>query len=702
MTVPLDCEITFDKPSNGIVSTTGFGASGVIDEKLYKSLANENCWYEKHSKSVILRPNIEASLKDMALADADFTYGDSADWEVRKPLGFGYNMLYHKKTSTSSWVKWQTALKTNQAFVVWFSKLVGNVSGGASSLGIYLLDFATAIYSLMIDMRFGKEVVIYRGDSKVWQTGFPQQFTDSNTEKPINFLICMFINDWIILGFNGLESTVGFKVEKDKWDGVTIDQNGREYPILAPSGINVQMVSDGVFWTGYNQLYFESNGELKSQDVMPGYQFVEDTPSTHEISNHILPKDNGNHCDDSLEIVEVSGAGSAYKFKYALGLSGCNYGTSKAGYSGLTPAIFSFKVADNMIRTSAPASPYTLDTDILQYTDNQSEGRDGSTQGASSTTIISGADSYYPTILAYRNRKMDIQIEGNTRATHLTDTMRLKRPEFGKRDIEVSGFDYSKRCRNAYVLSPAVYDGERHGDIMQALAELAGVSVTIAGYSTDPVFPVSIDTSKANWEFKVGTNVWDAMQTIRQYSGWVLYFDANGVLQYKPRPTSSDAAKYTFRTNHDLVTGSDIYIQDLEGEWVDWVRTRVVVRGKASERVEGKYERDQLITVKVPADPSTAENEIGETRIALYIDPSIANEEIALWVARNIFSWYTKPHVFVNFTVPEADGCLDIWLYDVLNLYDAETNLTGKYLIRDVTLTTTQKNAIATIQAMEL
>ena len=685
------------KLQKGILQKTGLDWVFVASERKLKSLTNidSKIYYEKHTGSYILTPNINTSLKDMALTDADFIY--PTNWELVTSPSFSHKLLYHKKTDEEDVVSFKTVFQINQGGIFWWEKWVS--SDSSKPLTFYFLG--TSLENdgqLFIRMFPSKNVdVIYQGKI-LYHGSLPKN--EINTNSPFasfNFLIVLIVKDQIIIGLNGLENSIGLKINNPV--DTTTDKKGREYPIILRNH-SAGVAFHGCIMLGFNQLYFEQNGELNSNNIMPGYTIEPE----YRINNLIEFV----NTDINLQKKEDSGSAASYKFKYKIEMAGSDYGTAKAGYCGLSPILFSYEIKENPTRISAVESPWDLDTDIEQYNETQSQGKDGIFTGASSTTLINCYSNQHSSILSMRNAKMIFTFEGNTRSTHLSDKIHLRRPSFGKWSIEINGIDIIKRLKNSTLLDSLNYDGKNHGEMIKDLCDYSGCPYDLTkwgNYSSSSVFPKAADEKSSNFQFKKGVDVWSCMQQIVKYSGWILYPDNEGEMIYKERPDKSASTKYIFYTNPDI-DANQIGILDLEGEFVDIVRTRILVVGKASKESSGKYKAEETFHVRapkdIPEDGTDLEKEIGETRVGIYLDSSIGNEIVAGEIAKNIFNWYIKPHRFINFKIPDATGCLDLFTFDKIKLVDNEGSLSGEYQVSSLDLTITPYEAYCNLEAMYL
>ena len=695
----IDGRVEFSKPTDGLIQSPGFSNFSKLEEDNIKDFENadDKCWFEKNTRGLMLRPNLNAILKTMKWNDV--TFGTGGKWKPKiagdadqMPTGFEHGLLYQYDSESvpggADWIfEGKNLLKENQGFIVWWTRWT-RMSSTAE-------DLRLSVGGWIFEVGASKEIYIFNSTTwEVYKGEIPDSFWDTNTPyNNLNFMAFMFIRDYVVVGVNSFENTIAFKVTTTSSFGT--DANGREYPILLANDSKLTIDGNGAIMIGFNQLYYEQIGAFKSPTCMPGATLSESP--TAELHNSIVPT----NCAAGVTIVDQAGSEATQEFKYQLNMTGADYGVTKAGYAGITPIIFSYNVEDPMARVSASASGFTLRADIISFNDVQGEGKDGAFSPASSRLKISGQGSNYASdILNRRNAQMKVYIESTLRATHYMNITKTTEREFGDLDITIEAQDVTKRCQNSLILAPSKYDGSKHGDVMRALAIKAGITLNYADYTADPVLPKSDDENQANWQFQKGANVWECMQQVRTYSGWILYSDNTGKLIYKPRPTSADAADYTLSTKHGQGEGIG-YINEVEGFYVDWVRTRIWIETSASERAAGKYEKGGAIRVQAPIDPSALEDEIGETRVGIYIDPAIGNEATAKWAASQIYKWYKFPHRLINFMIPEADDYKDIWIYKIFQLQD-HSFLNGKYLITGLDFTFDRFNCFATVTGMYL
>ena len=189
------------------------------------------------------------------------------------------------------------------------------------------------------------------------------------------------------------------------------------------------------------------------------------------------------------------------------------------------------------------------------------------------------------------------------------------------------------------------------------------------------------------WKPSRGDTVWDYMQVIRRFSGWILYPDRDGVLQYKKRPNlSTTPAAYNFKFHKDVASDIMIGPGGIRYTRNDEYRTRVIVMGFANEdsnlrgpvpgwpyaELINPYKKGDNIAAKY--EDRDLEDDLGETRWVFYHEPQIGNYAALAYATNAIAKWVTRPHTIATFEVPEAEKILGLELWDVITISDPHHN----------------------------
>ncbi len=247
------------------------------------------------------------------------------------------------------------------------------------------------------------------------------------------------------------------------------------------------------------------------------------------------------------------------------------------------------------------------------------------------------------------------------------------------------------------------YDGRgwRHGDLMKELANKGGVNLLWGDYSSDPVLPDSADENSPNWQFHRGTKIWEAMQQIRKYSGWLLYPDNLGNLIYRPRPTANDNEDYTLDANQGFIT-------DVRYRLIDLYRTRVLVWGKGAEDYEGEYPYKKGDNILGAGYHKGLEKQIGRSRPLIVIDPLLSDWDSIKKMVDALYDYYTADPFYISFQINDFENYGNMWIYQVIQWSDEKMNWNGsslvekKFLITSINPRVDKFTAIATVEAVIL
>ena len=258
-------------PTNGIISADGYNAeySGKnMEEFLSLSAIEERhgatdvskLFYEKNSKAIILRPDLE--LKDMGEPGEYDTTGGL--WKTITIPGNPERKLLYQYDSQASWtIASDKDYKENQGFVVYWKKWI---SPGNSQFTIGLMGTSAFLY-IIIEPR--KKITIKRIVDSVtqeWQKEIPKSFLPS--EGDINILTTFFINDYILIGINGTENLLALKCQKYN---TATDKNSKKYPLISDENSYLSVTTSGAILLGFKKLTYEASGSLATPIGYPGY-----------------------------------------------------------------------------------------------------------------------------------------------------------------------------------------------------------------------------------------------------------------------------------------------------------------------------------------------------------------------------------------------------------------------------------------------
>ena len=713
----VNAKLHFDKPLNGIIIHPGI-STFLTDTKNAGSV--NNLWTEPNTGAIILQPDI--SLKSMGGSDPNWTDGSGnpvaasgGAWELVTMPGQPDLKLLHQKDSTADhWsLTGSDTFYRNQGFVLYWSKFA-TPSGKDPKITMRIGTISD--YYITITIYPGQKVTVLDSLLTLYEKNLPASYMPSDI--PINSIICFFVNNTVLVGFNGVANLMAFDIAKNV---LLTDVNGLKYSLVAGSPSvttsSLEIIASGAGVFGFKGLtYISTNGNSTTKDNYS--HAVPSTDPTASVTSSIQPT--GTSIAAALDSHSTEGDGR-YKYKAKVTLNGS---------TAITPILYSWQVSHGMERASAASDIYDLEVDIKGYQDTMSEGKNGQYQGGAMNVDITCYQTYYTDIAWRRAHMIGVQISpgldlaGNllpyySRGKYQIDKVVPHRKEFNEFDLKISARDIVKRCENQIIIESEIYDllpdaQRRHYDIMQKLADKAGVAINIPSTPlTDPIMPKSAIANQPNWQFQRGATIWECMEVIRQFSGWILYPDQTGQLVYKPRPTYADAlvsgALYTLSSKTDY--------KEIEGEIVDLVRTRFLVWGMASvdETVPagygssgGIYVPGQIIGAFIP-DLKNLELEIGETRYGMAIEPMLGSIDAVKAHCRGIADWYTRPHKRIKLGIPDMRDFMNLWMYSIIAIdddklasADPRINFNGYYIVNGLSLTGNPNLVTGTLDAMML
>jgi len=274
--------------------------------------------------------------------------------------------------------------------------------------------------------------------------------------------------------------------------------------------------------------------------------------------------------------------------------------------------------------------------------------------------------------------------------------------------------DIIKKFQTAIIPQKVIYDGKSNVNAIMDLAQLANlqgrVYVTpedMDKSSKDPVLPLNIQGGGAGWVFEIGESVWDCMQRIRTFYGWVMYVDNNGSLVYKSYDRSVfeknsllEKVKHIFVDKYNwqnptvvglASSGSRrvLPISNYSQVEIDAYKTRVMVSGINTRRDEKIL--DSITGEEVFAQPGDKiqvmlvdkelEEKLGEVRLGCLEDKRLTTVEAIKQVAKSMARILMRPKKIISFTCPIAELCLDLNLYDPVLVLSDDSHLDLREII---------------------
>ena len=711
--------IVFGNPTKGIISCQGFNSEfsgkqwdrflsrGAIAGR-HGEVKKENLFYEKNSQTIILKPNLELASMD----GSGYTTGGLGEekWERRKIPGQpDLTLEYQYNVKAENWeIESDSDIKANQGFILYWMKMVTPEGLGPNLTITFGSGSATFIFYLQPRKKMGVTRIILGGEggeietSEEWSIGIPESYfpTDSPFTQ-LNILTGLIVDDCLILGFGGLDNAIALKCTKYY---LATDVNGKEYPQITTDETSLKIKGSGAGLFGFKKLTYETQGGLSTPLMFPGYVLTE--PPKGEISKKIIPS------GTSIELKGFSGGGDAEGEGQPQGdaeKQGVYANVILKGDGNTTPYLYRFKISQAPSRITMTGPAQELDTDILSYEESVSGSKDGSFMGASASVLVTCSGQFYPNLFGMKSPQVqyNLKLRGQEaeflRATHIVDIKEAQRPEFGKFALQIESRDITKELEMDPLLESESYDGRkwRHGDLMKELASKGGVGLICGDYSADPILPDSEDTNSPNWQFHRGTKIWEAMQKVREYSGWLLYPDNNGKLIYKPRPSADDSEDYTLDANSDS-------IRDLTYKLIDLYRTRILVWGKAAEDYKGEYPYKKGDNLLGAGYHKGLEEQIGRSRPLILIDPLLSDWDSIKKMVDALYDYYTKDPFYISFQINDFENYGDMWIYKIIKWSDSKINWEGspladkKFLITGINPRIDKFTATAMVEAVIL
>lgn len=736
-------QLDFAKPTNGLISKIGFAlVKSGFDIKDWGSIGqtpagvNDNqLFFEKNSGAILLQPDLELAFTSMS---GGFGYMSDSVGDATEKITFSTSVpvgidpiwkpavtLLHQSAISGSINATTAALEENQGMMVWWDnwKNLGDVDTDATDTDVAMIvqfNQAGTIGSDIIKMKifFNKTVHIERTWSIPIADTQPVQYTTETQEWDVDFskgydndadfntLTFMFIDKYMIIGFNGLNNYVALKCRK--FD-IGTDLNSKSYPILSRDDSTFTLIRAGALLFGMKKITYKATGSYVSDWLKPTYDI--DSISTIEatMTKGVKPLDTdilGPFQNDMVVALETTGAylNDILTGRIRWGIKLKTVDTAK------TPLFYSWMIQDPVVRDDATSDSFQITSAIESYVENCYANKDGSFgDRTGSMTLNSIVSGFQTNVFNARNYQIDCKFQlrdagaFTTRARLFQDVHEVSNPTKDTFTLSVEALGIIKRLKKTPVLNSVAFDhlGWKGTDLIKYLIEdLGGVTLTIdatlAQLNDLVALPVSEDRSKPNWQFSPGVSLWDAANTVRAWMGWALYPTlTGGSVTLKPMPTSSSSADYTIVVEDE--TNNIRYIVS------DIAKTRFLIIGKSGKNVEGQYKvGDKIMAYKTNA---TLENTIGETRPLWLCDPALSSIEMCEAITNQLYDWYTAIHTTVSFIIDDARSYFEggFGVYDVLALSDTRVPaIDGKYVVLGYTFDVTPFDCKLTVEAISL
>jgi len=694
----------------------------------------------QYGPHLMLRPVTDKAIQNIVEDDWQIIDDDPLDdkWEIldKVPGWYGINVYSHYSQKdfgiSRGFSGGSFALNQNQGFTMttWIPPTnPTEVSDDASLDKIYILLGDSAYGDPDGDTEDRRFYICYDFESNLWYVApqdddgpnltdayavFKNPYDYGEGFKQVTLTVIPFKHELII--------NVGSLKAKSGGDWISVpmppelynyseddDKCDNPVPILWSDKADFIIYGSGKFmftWSAMQFPFKDVNEVAIYTDIhYPGY----DPAVKNKDSSGYLPRNEmdktyiGVSWPEHLDDDPPEGAGVTYCYRVKTELKGfrdVGDPNHNDDYNGFTPFLESIEISSPKVYLAPVASLNEIDTNTLEITEEASATLRGEFERHSVDALIwtIGDAEYYG--VGDKNHRFELRVGSNEidyllRGVFSINRKELAYPDFNKGYISFSASQEAvKRCRNTKLITMETYDGATHAHAMEDLANLANADINIPDYGEDyPVLPspkgrgvkTGYDGNKM-WKPSRGNSVWDYMQVIRRFSGWILYPNRNGVLQYKKQPQIGVTDPvYAFRTVR-APDSLDIMISNLRYSQDDEYRTRIIVMGYADHNSDlrgpvpgwpyaelvNSYKKGDNIAAKY--EDLDLEADLGETRWVFYHEPQIGNYAALAYATNAIAKWVTRPRIIVNFDVPEAWKILELDLWDIITLDDPRVN----------------------------
>lgn len=741
-------KLVIENPSNSIITAEGFNAafSGENFDKflsLPKIAGRHNAtdvsklFYEKHSKAIMLKPIIELDSMVDGIGYATEDGSPAAKWEVKSLAGQPQlNLIHQYNVVSKQWVVKKTGddkLYANEGFMIYWQKML--TPTGSSPILTISIESGTDYY-IKITIMPRQKILLERKigtDEQKLETTLPESYFETESFNRMKVLTCMFIDEYIIIGMNGLDQTIGFKCQKY----TTVEDVNKKLIIQSNPGGDLRVKGDGACLLGLKILKYETIGSFATPIQYPGYkmvtspefEFTKSTKPTFEEESPVKMTATVWAGDNKTGSENVGGTGKEGIER--CGTYACIFFSSLGWVS---PLLYSFRIYQAPRMATQTTAALQLDTDIRSYREETSGDKDGNFMGSSirAEVVCKVTDNKLTHSRLFRSKapqvKHYLKLRGKEtevlRALNTLDVKEIGRPSWNRFDLELISQDVTKRLRTMPILVSENYDGRgwKHTDLMKEIGRGAGITIHCAPTTDDKTVPASYhylqasgDKEKPNWQFNRGMMRWDAMQRVREFSGWLLapYYDFsdsdfNGELYYRPKPTADDSEKYAFNADSDIVS-------NVRYRSVDMYRTRIMIFGIAaadsSEVLAGDYDNEAWrykkgdILAGVGMHPKL-EKELGRSEPLVWADPTFSDWKAIGVALLRLYNYYTATHVSPVFQINNFEDYQDLHSYDLIKWtddtkdYQGEKLIDEKFLLTSLSVSADKFTSIATVNSM--
>lgn len=380
-----------------------------------------------------------------------------------------------------------------------------------------------------------------------------------------------------------------------------------------------------------------------------------------------------------------------------------------------SPAIFSTHFTFKQSPQTTSGGSYEFDSsDILNVTVNQSVETQRATVVINNRRLDGSKGGKYPRGSIFTGIK-PIQIRMGygdssvqTVFTGYTSVWSWQRQGSTKSTITIQCEDASKKAREQFAVNLPFFDGWCHNGAMKYLMNEAGYSDSdvsmpattgnidsfeggcFDGHADAPPsddyehasLPLAIlGVSEPNYNFAMGTPLWQCMQRIREFVNFYLFANHNGVIVYNsPKNVLSAATNKIFREVdkvgdfNEIHQGIEITLDTAE------LRNGVYLQGNTfvaniqhpelSQWSTHVHIKNSFPSEQKPTDPFYAPY----SRLAFLRNPKFEDVNLARAGAIEIFRRLTRDRTTITFN---GWGQLDLHPYDLITINESVMNETG-------------------------
>lgn len=235
------------------------------------------------------------------------------------------------------------------------------------------------------------------------------------------------------------------------------------------------------------------------------------------------------------------------------------------------------------------------------------------------------------------NMRAELSVNGARRFTGLTGASLA---DLGKAPtLELECEDLWKKLRGALLSDSACYDGAIHTEVVRSLLLGAGLREEDLAIAEDDFrLPSKLADDAPLFQPRNGESVATFVDYIREsFSGWRAYFDEAGVFHYEPDAEDPPTvAVFSLTTDPAGVASPALALSDEIDETGHANEVHVIGRAPDGALLEARF-----VDYASQNDP-TCDRYVGDRRLLIWIDASLATQEAVNWVCRTLAEEATR------------------------------------------------------------